>query len=196
MTLLPPRCGLFWSNQHKFHVCLLSFSSFWPSSLLLLSPRAWLWPGSAFQFYPLRRCGIRHAHHFCVQSHGSVHLCWGQDWCEKVGQLFSTLQLQGKIEYLAITMVTLRTSLSWIVWADKWNTIGRWGGDLVQVRLCAVATHVQPTDSWQIGSGLSLGEGGLNLVTLALWKSMQTDNQFLGSSWSDRSVNKEFCCSL
>lgn len=70
--------------------------SFWPSSLLLLPPRAWLWPGSAFQFCPLCRCGIWHAHHFCLQSHCSVHLCRGQDRCEEVGQLFSTLQLQGR----------------------------------------------------------------------------------------------------
>lgn len=119
VMLLPPTCCVFWSIQHNFHVCSLSFSSFWPSSLLLLSPRAWLWPGSAFQFCPLCRCGIWHAHHFCIQSHCSVHLCWGQDQREEVGQLFSTLQLQGKTEHVAITMVTLHTLLSWKVRADK-----------------------------------------------------------------------------
>lgn len=99
--LLLPRCNLLSTKQDNFHDCFVSFSSFWPSTLLLLSPRAWLWPGSAFQFCPPCRCGIWHAHYFCIQSHCSVHLCWGQDWCEKVGQLFSTLQLQGKNEHLS-----------------------------------------------------------------------------------------------
>lgn len=107
--------AIFSQQKDNFHVCLLSFSSFWPSTLLLLSPRAWLWPRSAFQFCPPRRCGIWHAHYFCIQSHCSVHLCWGQDWCEKVGQLFSTLQLQGKNKHLSVTMVTLHTLLSWKV---------------------------------------------------------------------------------
>lgn len=145
--LLPPRCCLFWSIQHNFHVCLLSFSSFWPSSLLLLSPRAWLWPGSAFQFCPLCRCGIWHAHHFCVQSHCSVHLCWGQDRCEEVGQLFSTLQLQGKTEHVAIARVTVLAMLSGKVWQTNkipWaDEVGMWHvpGSVQYLPTCSLLIH-------------------------------------------------------
>lgn len=53
-------------------------------------------------------------------------------------------------------------------------------GNLVHVKLCAVAPHVQPADSGQTSCGLWLSENGLILLTVALWKSMYTT-----SSWEE-----------
>lgn len=88
LLLLPP--------QRIWALHALSFSySFRSPTLFLLPPWTWLWPGSAFQICQLRERGVQHAYNFCLQSCRKIHLCGRQDWCQEVGQLFRTLQLQG-----------------------------------------------------------------------------------------------------
>lgn len=80
---------------------ILSFCySFWSPTLFLLPPWTWLWPGSAFQICQLRKRRVQHAHDFCLQSSCEIHLRGRQAWCEEVGQLFCTLQLQGSLRGL------------------------------------------------------------------------------------------------